>query len=86
MSTINPNHAVTQATEGHWYKIAAALLCKLPDAEALVTTDDLDALSNLFGAEEPVIVAHARADGLHLYLLPRSRAEVLARQAGGLPV
>ena len=83
---LNPNHPVTRAAEDQWFKIAALLLLKLPEAKALITSRDIEALANHFGGEMPTIVLNDRADGLHVYLVTESEAQILARNAGGLPV
>lgn len=83
---INPNHPVLRAAEDHWFKIAALLLLKLPDARALITAKDIDGLSSHFGGEMPTIVLNDKADGLHVYLIRESEAQVLAVNEGGLPI
>jgi hypothetical protein len=83
---LNPNHPVMRAAEDQWFKIAALLLLKLPEAKALITAGDIEDLGSHFGGEMPTIVLNDRADGLHVYLVPESQAQVLARQEGGLPV
>jgi hypothetical protein len=83
---LNPNHPVMRAAEDQWFKIAALLLLKLPEAKALITTADIAALTTHFGDEMPTIVLNDRADGLHVYLITESEAQVLARKEGGLPV
>ncbi|MFM0151422.1 hypothetical protein [Paraburkholderia sediminicola] len=85
MSALNPNHHVTRALEGQWYKLAALVLLQLPDAKATITEENLAELMHLFGGEEPCIVARDDAAGLHLSLVPRSVAEQMAREHGGLP-
>lgn len=82
---INPNHPVLRAAEDHWFKIAALLLLKLPDARALITLQDFDALGSHFDGEIPTIVLNDKADGLHVYLVTESEAQILARNEGGLP-
>ncbi|WP_213308219.1 hypothetical protein [Paraburkholderia sacchari] len=83
---LNPNHPVMRATDGQWFKIAALLLLKLPEAKALITSEDVMNLGDHFGGEMPTIVVNDQADGMHVYLVRESEARFLARNEGGLPV
>ncbi|CAB3644190.1 hypothetical protein [Trinickia soli] len=85
MTVINPNHPVMRATEDLWHKLAAILLLRLPEAQAVITSTDIDALVRHFPGEEPTVVVCDKSDGLHLSLVPRSQGEAMAREAGGLP-
>jgi hypothetical protein len=82
---LNPNHPVMRAVEDQWFKIAALLLLKLPDAMALITASDINDLASMFNGEMPTIVMNDKADGLHVYFVTESEGRELASKEGGLP-
>lgn len=84
-SELNPNHPVTAAIRELWYKMVAAILHKYDLGEVVITSDDLQALTEMFGGELPVVVANSKEDGLHLQLVPESIGRRLALEARGLP-
>ncbi|MGG1947087.1 hypothetical protein AB1286_20100 [Trinickia sp. NRRL B-1857] len=85
MTVLNPNHPVMRATEDLWRKLAAILLLRSGDDEVVITSADVQRLAGLFPGDEPTIVVCDKPDGLHLSIVPRAHAEVMARAAGGLP-
>lgn len=71
---LNPNHPVTAALREQWHKLCAVLVHKTGKREVVVTGEDLEALTRMFGGEMPCLLAHTRADGIYLSLLPESEA------------
>lgn len=84
MNELNPNHPVTAGMREQWFKMVAALLHKFDLGEVVISTQDLEELTQMFGGEMPVVVAHEKGDGLHLKLVPESEGQRLALQARGL--
>jgi hypothetical protein len=76
MDEINPEHPVTSGLHDHWHKIVAVLLHKLsPGQEVVLTAHDIAAVNQLFGYDQPAVLAHDKKDGLHLSLVSMSKAK-----------
>ena len=85
MTALNPNHLVTRSLEGQWHKVLALVLQKYADvlpADVVLTYADIDAHLRL--ADGLAVVAHEKADGLHLRIVTMEEARRLARLEGGL--
>jgi hypothetical protein len=85
MSELNPNHPVTNAIRELWYKMAAVMLHKYDLGEVVITSKDLDQLTQVFGGELPVVAVIAKDDGLHLKLVTETEGKRLSLEATGLP-
>ena len=81
---------MTQFAREQWYKIAAILMQKmeashkhpaLPDYEVEITPGEIDRISQ----RDMAIVIQEREQRLFIRLMPRAKAEELARKEGGMP-
>jgi hypothetical protein len=82
VSSINPNHEVTQFMNDQWHKLCAVLMQKQGIISVDITARDIEALA-LSGRSN--IVCDAKSDRIQLRLVTDEEAASLARQAGGLP-
>lgn len=88
------NLEVLTEVNPYWYKLAAMLLRRLLVAEGkgprdkiVLTAKDIEALGNMFGADDkadaalmPAIVYHPHGDVIELQILPMGEAHELARK------
>jgi hypothetical protein len=74
---MNPDHPVTQAMRDNWHKLCAVLVAKYEPTtlQAHLTTEDIATLDRLFQPEITTIIAHAKAQEIHLSLMPLSKAK-----------
>lgn len=82
---LNPNHPVTQVLDDEFMHKLAAILVMQAGGKTRITAEDIQALTLLFGRDEPTLVTHCHADSIELKLVPRTEAERMAREHGGLP-
>jgi len=77
---LNPEHPLTRGLNEQWHKLAAIMLHKMElrgQPEVTITPADIDRFVGAY--PEGGIVAHDRADGLHLMLVSHDQAEALAK-------
>lgn len=80
MSELNPDHPVTQGLREQWFKLLAVVLWKYRDTlpkHVVLTEADFAGIAAAF-PNMPTIVAHDRADGLHLRVMDESEGQRLA--------
>jgi hypothetical protein len=82
---LNPNHPVTQLLDDEFMHKLAAVLVMQSGGHATITIRDIHDLANRFDGEEPTLVTHCHKESIELKLVPRSEAERMAREHGGLP-
>ena len=76
MDELNPDHLVTRSLRGQWHKLLALVMFKLEVTEVHITGADLERLARVPGGTN--ILAHDRADGLHIRLVSDAEAAQLA--------
>lgn len=69
---LNPDHPVTQDLRDHWSKVLAMVMKKCGLSEVMITEADFKSLET--GQKMPCVIAHSRADGLLIKLLPKDEA------------
>ena len=63
------------ALEPHWHKVAALIMHKAGLSHIHITMEDLQAMLVVAPDDMPAVIAHDRADGLHIRLMPLKQAE-----------
>jgi|CXWL01.1.fsa_nt_gi hypothetical protein len=69
------NEQLVMTLESHWHKIAALIMHKAGLSHVHITMEDLRAMDELAPNDMPAVVAHDRADGLHIRLMSLRQAE-----------
>lgn len=80
---LNPDHPVTHGMREQWHKLLAILLYKYRDVlprDVVLTSDDIRAIEQF--DPQACVVAHDKADGLHLRVVTRREGEYLAAEFG----
>lgn len=77
---LNPGHPVTAATHDQWHKIVLLVMEKLGATEVIITQKDVD---RALRDPDRAVLAHDKADGLHIKIITMAEAERLARTQGG---
>ena len=73
---VNPEDPITQSLRGQWHKVLAFVMQKLGVDHVIVTADDLSAAMSRF-PNGPAIVAHDKADGLHIRLVDMAQGQAM---------
>lgn len=77
---VNPDHPVTSKLHTEWHKVCLAIMVKLGVEEVVITTSDIGKMEALFPGDDPAILAHDKADGLHIRVISMTEAKRLGVQ------